>query len=61
MTFLMKLGVLPAVMVGLYLVAAATIDPGRSNGETGCSLVASASMTLDVREALACIKCRLTT
>lgn len=61
MTFLLKFCVLPAVMVGLYLVTAATIDPGRSHGETGCALVASVSMRLDVREALASIKCRLTT
>jgi hypothetical protein len=59
MTFLMKFGVLPAVTVGLYLVTAVATDPRRSSGEDRCSANAIASMTLDLRETLECIKCRL--
>jgi len=55
----MKFGVLPAFAVGLYLVTTIATDPRRSNGEDRCSAIASASMTLDLRETLECIKCRL--
>lgn len=59
MTFLMKFGILPAASVGLYLITAVTTDPRRANEENRCSAPASASMTLDLRETLECIKSRL--
>ncbi|MBX9707171.1 MAG: hypothetical protein K2X61_04465 [Caulobacteraceae bacterium] len=55
----MKFGILPAASVGLYLITAVTTDPRRANEEDRCSAPASASMTLDLRETLECIKSRL--